>query len=228
MSKTSHIVNKRPIAFSEALRDDTNDEDVPSAITPEMLLHGRELMSLDLIPQLQPISSEDPTFSVTGCIEDEYRKLRDCNEKLHRVYHSEFLTKLIAQATDKPDRYKPVLHKCPSVGDVVLLVEPLLKQYNYPLGIVREVCTNSLGEATSVKVFKGNTREEVVRHVTSIIPILSSENKCSAVVNNEFAASDVTTTDTEALGSVSAHRQGRAAAVAADKMIRTLYSENSV
>ena len=38
-----HIVNRRPIAFKEALRE--NSVDVPEPLTPEILLRGHELSS---------------------------------------------------------------------------------------------------------------------------------------------------------------------------------------
>ena len=43
-----------------------------------------------------------------------------------------------------------------------------------PLGIIKNVTTNSLGEVVSVAVMKGGTREVVNRHVSSIIPVLES------------------------------------------------------
>ena len=43
-----HIVNRRPIAFKEGLRDSSNSEEIPSPITPEILLKGHELTSLNL------------------------------------------------------------------------------------------------------------------------------------------------------------------------------------
>ena len=45
---------------------------------------------------------------------------------------------------------------------------------NFPLGVVRQVNINSLGEVTSAVVFKGGTREEVTRHSTPLILLLKS------------------------------------------------------
>ena len=44
VSKTMHVINRRPISFKEALRDFTTEEEMPEPITPEMLLYGRELI----------------------------------------------------------------------------------------------------------------------------------------------------------------------------------------
>ena len=56
-----HLVNRRPIAFKESPRE-TNNEIVPSGITPEILLKGYELISLNVIPNLQSIPDLDPTW----------------------------------------------------------------------------------------------------------------------------------------------------------------------
>ena len=52
IAEINHLVNKRPIAFAAALRDDSL-ETLPAAITPEILLHGRELVSVKVIPQYE-------------------------------------------------------------------------------------------------------------------------------------------------------------------------------
>ena len=56
-----HIVNRRPIAFKEALRE--NSIDVPEPLTPEILLRGHELSSLNLIPELHPVAFDDDFIS---------------------------------------------------------------------------------------------------------------------------------------------------------------------
>ena len=53
ISKVVLFVNKRPVAFKECLRSD-DSEVPPNPITPEMLMHGRELPSINCIPKLQP------------------------------------------------------------------------------------------------------------------------------------------------------------------------------
>ena len=39
ISQTVHLINRRPIAFQERLRD-TSSNELPQSITPELLLHG--------------------------------------------------------------------------------------------------------------------------------------------------------------------------------------------
>ena len=129
------------------------------------------MQSLNLIPSLQP--DFEPLDSSPGALRDNHSKLRKVLIKFNDLYYNEFLFQLMNQSIDKRDRYKPVTHNSISKGDVVLLVEPQTKRSNYPLGVVKEVTTNSLNEVTSAKVMKGKNRELVFRHASSIIPILT-------------------------------------------------------
>ena len=165
--KTNHLINRRPIAFKQALTD-TSGNYVPDPITPEMLIHGRELVSLNLIPDLHPVSDEWKPET----IKDSFLKLRKVREKLVQTYHDEFLSNLIYQAVDKKDRYKPNPHKTLDPGDLVLVKDPNTKQINYPLGMIKNVIKNDLDEVTNVDVIKGRTKEVLKRHVTSVIPLL--------------------------------------------------------
>ena len=177
IEQTKHLINRRPIAFQEGLRDDLNNP-VPDPITPEMLIHGRSLLSLNLIPDLQDVPLDldwIPSNDSVGAVVDSYKKLRNVRTRLNDLYHSEFLSHLVSQATDSKTRYKPVNHKRLSVGDVVLLKEPNTKPSNYPMGIVKSVVINDLGEVTGAAILKGRSREIVKRHVTSLIPLLSSD-----------------------------------------------------
>ena len=174
--ETTHLVNRRPVAFKESLRDCSIKELVPTAITPEMLVKGYELISVNVIPELVtcPIDPEfDP--NPTSNLPILYKKLSNVRKRLIDKYSNEFLPKLIDQATDVKGRYKRVDHHNLKIGDLVLLKETFCKPNNYPLAIVREIDINDLDEVTSVSVFKGKTRELVRRHVQSIIPLLSIE-----------------------------------------------------
>ena len=64
------------------------------------------------------------------------------------------------------------------------------KAANYPIGIIKEVFINEMGEVTGVEVFKGKTREVVKRHVTSLIPLLKS-NENNIVKENDKEPSEV-------------------------------------
>ena len=213
IAKVEHVINRRPVAFRELLRNTKGEYDIPDAITPEMLLHGRELLSLNIIPQMQPVYDNDDEF--VPC-PDNFKKFffkaRKANSELINLYHGEFLHQLISQAVDKKDRYKPVLHKQLDVGDIVLLVTPNTKQHNYPMGVVRKTNVNSLGEVSSAVVFKGGTREEVVRHASSLILLLKTDDdnrspEPLAISDNEDIPSDVYV-----------RPQRRAAAIAREKI----------
>ena len=178
--QTISIVNRRPIAFKEVLRDDSNNLDLPMVITPEILLRGHEVTALNLIPGLQSQETLDPDWlqgvEPIAHIKTSYDKLRDARKVLVDLYNREFLGNLIYQATNEQGRYKPVFHDKIKVGDIVLIKDEFVKPTNYPLAIVREVITNDLGEVTSASVFKGVSPELVKRHVSSLIPLLSTDD----------------------------------------------------
>ncbi|XP_068224857.1 uncharacterized protein [Palaemon carinicauda] len=169
-----HLANKRPIAFKESLRE-TEADSCPEPITPEMLVKGYELVSLNLIPDLQEVP-DDPEWkmssSPTEIIKDEYEKLRKVRYNLLEAYQNEFLSTLVAQAVDRKDRYRPVCHQKLGIGDIVLIKEPNTKTINFPLGIVKGIEENDLGETTGAIILKGKTRELIKRHVTTLIPYL--------------------------------------------------------
>ena len=69
VAKTKHLINRRPVALKDLLRD--SSDIVPEVITPEMLLYGRELVSLNIIPNLQEPPDKDPEW---------------CNEELSQIF----------------------------------------------------------------------------------------------------------------------------------------------
>ncbi|XP_068238345.1 uncharacterized protein [Palaemon carinicauda] len=135
VSKTVHLINRRPIAFKDSLREYSLEE-LPEVITPEKLLYGRDLVTLNIIPQLQGTTT-DPDWSVdpVDLIRNAYDKLVRVQSKLIDIYNNEFLNHLVYQATSKKDRYKPVPHKQLKVGDLVLVKENMTKAIDYPIGI---------------------------------------------------------------------------------------------
>ncbi|XP_068243395.1 uncharacterized protein [Palaemon carinicauda] len=186
-----HLINRRPIAFKEAVRAETDN--VPEPITPEQLVRGYELTSLNLIPNLQPLSVEDPEFDPDNqAIYQNYVKLCKIRQTLIETYHNEFLGTLIQQAVDRKGRYRPVTHKLLNVGDVVLIKEEHTKRNNYPLGIILEVFKNDLGEVTHAVIKKGKTGQTSRLHVNNIIPILEntgSTNSATPDVSNSVTSS---------------------------------------
>ena len=194
LAEVNHIVNRRPIALREVLRENVTNNDLPSPITPEMLLKGLELPSLNVIPQLQSDSVSDPSWleesDHTKIIKNSFSKLNQARIRLNEKYHTEFQTTLIGQSTSAKGKYCPVKHDCLKIGDVVLLKEIHTKAVNYPLALVKNVTMNDLGEVTDVEVLKGSTRETLKRHVTSVIPLLTTD-KDEAPQQADLADPDV-------------------------------------
>ncbi|XP_068247871.1 uncharacterized protein [Palaemon carinicauda] len=175
VAQTIYQVNRRPVAFVEGLRDESNDF-IPDPITPERLIYGYDRISLNLIPSLQPdpemdsewIANKEPLLH----IKESYNKLKNVRKALTETYNKEFLAHLMKQAVNVKSRYKPVTHKPLHPGDIVLIKENC-KPFNYPMAVVKETVINTIGETTNAILLKGRTRELVKRHVSSLIPILS-------------------------------------------------------
>ena len=173
-----HLINRRPIAFKEEMRCAAIDN-VPEPITPELLIRGFNVTSINTIPELHTPTT-DPTWQTPTklCdVRNSYVKLQKIQLELRTIYSNEFLRTLIAQAVDKKDRYKPVSHKGLNVGDIVLLKEVNTKPNHYPLGIIKQTVVNNNGEVTGALVLKGRTRECVKRHASSLIPMLQVGNE---------------------------------------------------
>ena len=177
VAKCNHLINRRPIAFKQPLRDIPDDQ-VPDPITPEMLIYGRSLVSLNVIPQLHT-HLEDPDFTPgdTNVIRNNFGKLVHINEKLSTIYHEEFLTNLVDQCLDKNDRYKPVVHFKPKVNDVVLIKEQFFKPFNFPMGKITKIFKNESDEVTHLDIKKGKTGEITKRHVSNVIPLLTCDDE---------------------------------------------------
>ena len=192
MEEAKHLVNRRPVAFKESLRDCSMNS-LPTPITPEQLIHGRELVSMNLIPGLQALDDNfDPkNISVSADrLRDLYYKLRKVRGNLVKLYNEEFITGLIGQATNEKDRYSRVNHDALEVGDIVLLKEEHVKPANYPMGRIKSVQINDLGETTGAEVLKGATGEIVKRHSSVLIPLLkmSETNQPSVAPQNPEAS----------------------------------------
>lgn len=182
IAQTVHIVNKRPVAFYESLRQ-SDANSVSEPITPELLLRGYDCPALNIIPEGMAVDADEEWIlskdKNLADITSSFRTVQKVRENLKSAYHDEFLGSLLSQAVRVKDRYKPVLHKPLRVGDIVLLKEDNMKSVNYPMAIVTKIIVNDLGETTNVIVRKGN-RESVKRHVQSVIPYLArcTEHEC--------------------------------------------------
>ena len=142
-NKNIFLVNKRPVAFKDDLRD-ISDEEVPEPITPELLLKGYDLPCVNILPSLHSADPDwNPSNAVTKLSED-FVKLQRVKDNLVRLYHDEFLTNLIKQAVNVKDRYAPATHEQINAGVIVLLKEEFTKRYYYSLGRVLSVVKNVL------------------------------------------------------------------------------------
>ena len=177
VSQTIHLVNRRAIAFSSSLRDCKSDV-LPQPITPELLLRGFDLTSVNIVPALHTVDYEDTddSYSPVSRVQNAYEKLRRVRSNLFKIYRDEFLPQLISQATDQKSRYQPKSHDKLAVGDLVLLKEENTKPTNMPMGRVLSVTENELGEVTGAIVLKGSTRERVKRHASALVPLLRDQD----------------------------------------------------
>ena len=167
----THIINRRPVSFKEALRA-LPDDDLPEIITPQLLINGYPLVSVNIIPELHIAESDPDLDSSSEAIRMNYHKLLKVKSNLTKIYHEQFLSQLASQALDRKDRYKPVNHDPPEKGDLVLIKETFSKPHTYPMGKVMKVYRNINDEVTNVEVLKGKTRELTKRHISSVITFL--------------------------------------------------------
>ena len=198
--QTVHLLNRRTIAFKEALRDTDINKTLPDPITPECLIRGYDLVSVNLIPELQrhPDLELDEDYLVSPCdkVKENYTRLRKVRSYLINIYHEEFLGNLIHQAANAKDRFKPVKHTLLQNNDVVLIKQPYSKPNQYPMGIVRDVTINELGEVTGVTLLKGKTGEVTKRHSSNLIflfrPDVSSNEDKDSLNHDSNSASNHT------------------------------------
>ena len=182
IAHTVHLINRRPIAFKEALRDMVGDH-IPDPITPENLIHGYDLVSVNVIPELYNGSEPDwqPEGHSGAKLRDDYNKLKKILSNLVKLYQEEFIATLINQAVDVFESYNLFTHLSISEGDIVLLKEIFIKPHDYPMDIVKEVEGNDLGEVTGATILKGKSRELVKRHSSVIIPLLTNNSHKNCV-----------------------------------------------
>ena len=114
-------------------------------------------------------------FWILGTLNFSLLKLLIVSYTLIESYNCPFLGNM-HQATNDKERYKAVIHEPLEVDDVVLLKEPYMKPFNFPMAIVKDLQVNDLGEVTGAVVLKVSSRELLKRHVTSLIPILKPSN----------------------------------------------------
>ena len=83
------------------MRDSTG-EAVPDAITPEVLIRGYDLLSVNVIPELQRTPEPEwlPNDDPQSKVRNNYEKLQKVRSKLIDLYNDEFLGTLINQAVN--------------------------------------------------------------------------------------------------------------------------------
>ena len=160
--------NKKPLS-TEALREQ-NPNDQFQVMSPEFLLFGYETAVLEV----GGCRDDDDEWADEESTNDEWQRLLDIKNRTRDLYHSEFLSGLLNQATNQKNKYLPVKHRLIGRGDVVLIKDTLVKAPNYPLARVMDVVTNSLGEVTQVVLLKGN-KSLVRRDISSIILLVKNE-----------------------------------------------------
>ena len=94
-------------------------------------------------------------------MKNSFSILNENRNKINEIYNKEISSDLMREATNSPDRYKPVKHDCLQVGEIVLLQENNTKCVNFPMCMVTQVTTNTLGEVTNVEVGQGNKKTVV-------------------------------------------------------------------
>ena len=175
LCQTTCMVNKRPIAFLDSLRDSDESSVLPPAITPESLRNGHCLATLNILPSFSVDVDPDwqPCLDSDFSLKNAFEKLNKNRQNLSAIYQNEFMANLTRQATNVKGRYAKVKHDKLTVGDVVLLVEPHTKAINFPMGKVISVTENSCNEVTNAIILKGN-KEKVKRHVKSLILLIKN------------------------------------------------------
>ena len=176
LAEVESLINKRPIAFKESLGDNNPDS---FALTPEIILKGFSTPTLNVIPELQPAPEihGDKNWEInegagqSKTLLARYDKLKRVRESLKEIYHKEFLANLMSQSVDRKDRYKPVSHSVLEIGDLVSIKQPFSKPLQYPMGIIKSVKVNDLGETVSAQVMKSN-RQVVNKHANDLILLL--------------------------------------------------------
>ena len=188
LDQTVCLVNKRPIAFKEALRDNSVEKVLPAPISPESLLRGHDLATLNILPSREVDIDPDwlPEKDSKSRVINSFEKLNKNREKLAEIYQEEFLAELTHLATNRKDRYAQLKHEKLNVGDICLIKEPMQKAVNFQMGIVEKIFKNSLEEVTEVVLRKAN-RERIRRHVNSVILLLKSEEKEEKLGSNPTA-----------------------------------------
>ena len=185
VAEAMHLVNKRPIALKEMLSSSDITNEMPYALTPEVLIKGYQVPSLNILPLSSNDDLHDPdwTSSGTSKLYDSFRQLSAVRNKIADIYSDCFSLDLEKKATNIPNRFKKQSLVDLKVNDVVKIKTRLLKPFNYPMGIVTSIERNSLDEINAVSVRKSNG-EVLRRHPSDIIILLSAPDVEQTIAND--------------------------------------------
>ena len=177
VAETKHLVNKRPIVLKEILSSNQVNDEIPFAITPELLIKGYVVPSLNILPHNSSDELEDQDWSPNNSSKlfDSYKHLSAVRNNIANLYDDFFLKDLEMKATNAPNRYKKYSQADLKLNDVVSIKTKLLKPFHYPVGTVESIEKNSLGEINAISVRKSNG-EIIRRHPCDIVPLLSFPN----------------------------------------------------
>lgn len=166
------LVNKRPIALKSLLSANDKDPDLPCAITPELLIRGYEVPSMNILPVESGDSLDDMDWLPNSSkVFEDFASLNKTRSKIHSLYEKEFLRTLEIQATNTPRRYSKHSQTDVNIGDLVAIRTNLVKPYHYPIGIVQELKYNDLQEINEILIKKANN-ELLRRHPSDVILLM--------------------------------------------------------
>ena len=218
IAEITSLINKRPVAFKDSLRDCAMQNEIPLAIAPEILIHGYELVTMNIIPHFQIVDT-DATWSKDSDthIVSSFNKLQSARARLTQLYSNEFVQNLFQQASNQLNRYKPTKHHPVKIGDLVLLKDTHVKPSQFQMARVVDTISNDLEEVTGITARKGNSRQMVKRHISSVIPLFTDIGGAEQASNNK-----------DSLVKTTQSRPVRATANAGRELIRSLIKDGSL
>ena len=186
IARAKMLINKRPIALQSSLNKFDSDVSAVGVLTPEMIVKGRDIAVLNILPPLHGESElSDRDFILDNnqqIIRDRFQHLRHVSVNLDKLYQNEFRSNLFHQAIDRKLRYKQRIHTELKPGDIVSIKTINSKPFNYPVAVVVAVEMNDLGEVVAASLRKANL-EIVRRHASDIIFL--AESGCVPVSSDE-------------------------------------------
>ena len=192
VAEANALVNKRPLAFKEALSSNKLDDLDQLIITPELLLRGYEVPSLNVLPITAFDEQNDPSYELKTNVSSSdlfayFKDFSATRNNLYVNYEKEFLRTLEKQSTDKKARYKHSNQPVIKVGDLVAIKTKLLKPFSYPKALVHSIEFNNLGEINALSLRKAN-KEIVRRHPSDVILLQTFDSQTDS--NDSVRESD--------------------------------------